>query len=76
MEESEEKSSFLWQIISYSLIGLLVIAVRNFRRFSDRSFVHAFELIFILKLDDTIKCNLQNNKKTTIAINIFLEASE
>ena len=33
-EESEEKSSFLWLIISCSLIGLLIIAVRNFQTFS------------------------------------------
>ena len=32
-------------------VGLLIIAVRNFQKFSDRSFVTAFELIFILKLD-------------------------
>ena len=50
IEESEESNSFLWQIISCSLIGLLIIAVRNFQGFSDRSFV-AFEVIFILKLD-------------------------
>ena len=28
-----------------------LIAVRNFQRFSERRFVSAFELIFILKLD-------------------------
>ena len=33
-----------------SLIGILIIAVRNFQRFSDRSFVSAFEAIFISKL--------------------------
>ena len=33
-----------------SLIGLLIIAARNLQRFSDRSFVCAFELIFILNL--------------------------
>ena len=49
MEESEERSAFLWDILSYSLIGLLIIAVRNFQRFFDRSFVGAFELVFILK---------------------------
>ena len=32
-------------------VGLLIIAVRNFQRFFDRSFVSAFEFIFILKLD-------------------------
>ena len=32
-------------------MGLLIIAARNFQRFSNRSFVSAFELIFILKLD-------------------------
>ena len=31
-------------------MGLLIIAVRNFQKFSDRSFVSAFELIFVLKL--------------------------
>ena len=51
IEESEERSSFWWQIISCSLIGLLIIADRNFRRFSDCGFVSAFELIFIVKLD-------------------------
>ena len=30
-------------------IGLLIIADHNFQRFSDCSFVNAFELIFILK---------------------------
>ena len=34
-----------------SLISLLIIAVRNFQRFSDRSFVSAFEPIFTVKLD-------------------------
>ena len=29
----------------------IIIAARNFQRFSDRSFVSAFELISILKLD-------------------------
>ena len=33
------------------LVGLLIIADHNFQRFSDRSFVSAFELIFMLKLD-------------------------
>ena len=51
LEESEERSSFLWQIISCSLTGLLIIAVHNFQRFSDRNFFSAFELVFILKLD-------------------------
>ena len=51
IEESEERSSFLREIISCSLKGLLIVAVRSFERFSDRSFVSAFELIFILKLD-------------------------
>ena len=36
------------QIISYIL---LIIAVRNFQRFSDGNFVSAFEPIFVLKLD-------------------------
>ena len=51
IEENEEWSSFLWQIITCSLIGLLIIAVRYFQRFFDRSFVCSFELIFILKLN-------------------------
>ena len=34
------------------------IAVCNFQKFFDRSFVGAFELIFILKLDWTVKCNV------------------
>ena len=51
LEESEERSSFLRQIISCSLTGQLIIAVLNFQRFFDRSFVSAFELIVILKLD-------------------------
>ena len=49
-KESEEGSTFLRQIIRCSLIGLLIIAVRNFQRFSDRSFFNAFDLIVILKL--------------------------
>ena len=40
-------------MISYSLIGLLIIAVRNFQRFFDCSFVSAFQPIFTLKLDKT-----------------------
>ena len=51
MEESEERSSFLWKIISCSLIDLLIIAVHNFQRFFDRSFVSVFELNFVLNLD-------------------------
>ena len=51
IEESEEKSSFLWQIISCSLISPLIIAVRIFQKFFDCSFVSTFEPIFILKLD-------------------------
>ena len=42
---------FSWQIISCSLISLLIIAVRNFQRFSDRSFVTEYDPIIILKLD-------------------------
>ena len=62
IEKSEERSAFLSPIISCSLIGLLIIAVLNFLRFSDRSFVSAFEPIFILKLDWTVKRYLQNTK--------------
>ena len=50
IEESEERS-FLRQMLCCSLIGLLIIALRNFQRFSDLSFVSAFEHVFILKLD-------------------------
>ena len=32
LEEREERSSFLWQIISGSLTGLLIIAVHNFQK--------------------------------------------
>ena len=39
------------QLISCSLIDLLIIAVHDFQKFSDRSFVSVFELIFNLKLD-------------------------
>ena len=49
--EESEGALFLWQIISCSLIGLLIIAVRNFQRFSNRNFISAYELIFVLKLD-------------------------
>ena len=35
----------MWQIITCSLIGLLIVAVRNFQTFFDRSFVSAFELV-------------------------------
>ena len=76
IEESKENCSFLWQIISCSLRGLLIIVVHNFQRFSDRSFVSAFELIFILKLDWTVKCNFQNTKKNTKAINISLQTAQ
>ena len=51
----------MWQIISCSFIGLLIIAVHNFQSFSDRSFVSAFELI--LELYKTVKCNFQNTKR-------------
>ena len=58
-----KKGAFLWQITSCSLIDLLIIAVRIFQRFSDRSFVRAFKPILIFKLDWTVKCNLQNTKR-------------
>ena len=57
----------MWQIISCSLIGLLIIAVRNFQRFSDRSFVSAFELIFVLKLYE--------NTTVGLLVNSFLTTS-
>ena len=43
--------------------GLLIISIRNFQRFFDRSFVRAFEPISILKLDWTVKCNFQNTER-------------
>ena len=43
-------------------INGLIIAVRNFQTFSDCSFVSAYEPIFTLKLDQTVKCNFQNTK--------------
>ena len=49
-------------MLSCSLIGLSIIAVRNFQGFSDCSFVSAYEPISILKLDWTVKCNFQNTK--------------
>ena len=61
--KSKERSSFLWQIITCSLINLLTIPVRNFQRFSDRSFVSGYEPTFILKFDWTVKCNFQNTKR-------------
>ena len=66
---------FLWQIISCSLISLLIIAVRNLERFSDRYFVTAYELIIILKLDLTVKCNIQN-KRIIIAITFSLQSAQ
>ena len=56
----------MWQTISWSLIGLLIIAVRNFQQFFDRSFASAYEAyepIFTLELDWTVKCNFQNTKR-------------
>ena len=53
----------------------IIIAVRNFQRFFGRSFVSAFEPIFILKLVYTVKCNLKH-KKTTIVINISLQSAQ
>ena len=53
----------MWQKLRCSLIGPLIIAVHNFQRFSDRSFVSAFELIFVLKLHWTVKRNFQNTKR-------------
>ena len=35
----------MWQIITCSLIDQLIIAVRKFQRFSDLSFISAFEPI-------------------------------
>ena len=54
-----------------------IIAVRNFQGFSDRIFVSAFELIFILKLDLTVKCAIASktqkdhrSKKYFLAISL------
>ena len=49
----------MWKIIICSLIGISIIAVHNFQRFSDRSFVSAFELIFILKLEHDIASDIR-----------------
>ena len=38
------------------------IAVRNFPKFFDRSFVNVFELVLILKFDKTAKCNVLTPK--------------
>ena len=51
--KAKKGALFLRQLITCSLIGLLIIAVHNFQRFSDRSSVSAFKLVFILKLDET-----------------------
>ena len=61
--------------MSCDLIGLLIIAVCSFQRFSDRSFVTASEVIVILKLEYTAKYNFQNTKNT-IAINISLLSTQ
>ena len=42
---------FLWQIKSCSFVSLLIIAVRNLKRFFGRCFVTAYELIIILNVD-------------------------
>ena len=55
---------------------LLIIVVRNFQRFSDRSFVSAFELISILKLDWTVKCNFQNTKRPPQQLNFSLQTAQ
>ena len=41
---------FLWQIISCSLTSLLIIAVRNLQRFSDRGFVTAYRAYYYLEI--------------------------
>ena len=54
----------MWQIISWSFISLLIIiAVRKFQRCSNLMFVVARKPIFILKLDQTAKCNFRNTKR-------------
>ena len=50
-KKSKQLNLFLWQILSCSLIGLLIIALRNLQKFSDRSFVSAYKPISILKLE-------------------------
>ena len=52
----------MWQIISCSLTGLLIIAVRNFQRFSNRSVISAYELVFVLKLDYTVNVTSKTQK--------------
>ena len=59
----------MWQITSCSLIGLLIIAVCNFQRFFYGSFVSAFELIFILKLDQTVKCRARSTDRDKLTAN-------
>ena len=49
--EEKAKKGTLLVAISCSLIGLRIITVRNFQRFSDRNFVSAYQPIFVLKLD-------------------------
>ena len=44
-------------------MDLLIIAIHNFQSFSDRGFVSAFQRIFMLKLDYTVKCDFQNTKR-------------
>ena len=66
----------MWQIITCSLIDQLITAVRKFQRFSDLSFISAFEPILVLKLDYTLKLNFPNTQKTTIAINFSLQSAQ
>ena len=49
----------------------VIIAVSNFQTFSYCSFFSAYEPIFILKSDYTVKCNLQNAKRPPLRY-IFL----
>ena len=48
--QKKAKKGALFEV-NNELTGLLIIAVRNFQKLFDRSFVSAVELIFILKLD-------------------------
>ena len=64
------------QILSYSLIGQLIIAVGNFQKFSDRSFVNVFEPFFFLKLYWTVHCTVTSKtQKDHLSNKFFLTIS-
>ena len=59
----------MWQIISCNLICLLIIAFRNFQRFS-------VPIAASLDLEITLDCKMKlpKRKKTTTAIDISLQS--